>query len=316
VLHSVHFVDVASAGMTRATKCTLAAAPDPPPYKPEVRSSATTIAFLAARAVAGIEDATDTVYRRTLELPHGHGVLELRLAADGAAAPDGAPNPERALVARPVVVADPGDRASAEAACRRLLGSEAAAEAADAHLAADPHLGPLVAARPRWRVPGTVDGGELAVRAVLGQQVSLAAARRLAARLVADAGETVSAPDGSLTHVWPRPEGVVEAAGSMPMPRARQLALAALACALAAGELHLDPGADPAETRRRLLELPGIGPWTAEYVAMRALGDADAWLPTDVGVRHGLARLGIGPEAADAWRPFRAHAVAHLWASL
>ena len=119
-------------------------------------------------------------------------------------------------------------------------------------------------------MPGTVDGGELAVRAVLGQQISLAAARTLAGRLVAAAGDPLAEPHGALTHLWPRPEAIAEAASSLPMPRARQRTLAALAGALADG-LRLDPAA--------LLELPGIGPWTASYVAMRALGDPDAWLP-------------------------------------
>ncbi len=172
---------------------------------------------------------------------------------------------------------------------RRLAGSEPAA--ADAHLARDPYLGPLVAARPGLRMPGTVDGGELAVRAVLGQQVSLAAARTLAGRLVAAAGEPLAEPHGALTHLWPRPEAIAEAAPRMPMPRTRQRTLAVLAGALAGG-LRLEPGTDPAAARAALLELPGIGPWTAEYVAMRALGDPDAWLPTDLGVRHGLAAAG------------------------
>jgi AraC family transcriptional regulator, regulatory protein of adaptative response / DNA-3-methyladenine glycosylase II len=110
--------------------------------------------------------------------------------------------------------------------------------------------------------------------------------------------------------VWPRPEAVAAVAGSLPVPQARRRAIAALAEALAAGELPLAPGADPVAARARLLELPGIGPWTAEYVAMRALADPDAWLPTDLGVRRGLARLGVGVEAG---RPFRAHAVMHLW---
>ena len=193
----------------------------------------------------------------------------------------------------------------------RLAGADPAA--ADAHLAGDPHLGPLIAARPGLRMPGTVDGGELAIRAVLGQQVSLAAARTLAGGLVAAAGEPLDEPAGSLTHLWPVPEAIEEAASALPMPRARQRAVAALAGALAAG-LRLEPGAEGA--REQLLELPGIGPWTAEYIAMRALGDADAWLPTDVGVRHGLARIGAPLEAADAWRPYRTHAVRHLWAAL
>jgi AraC family transcriptional regulator, regulatory protein of adaptative response / DNA-3-methyladenine glycosylase II len=194
-------------------------------------------------------------------------------------------------------------------AARPIHGADPAA--AEAHLARDRYLGPLVAARPGLRVPGTVDGGELAIRAVLGQQVSLAAARTLAARMVAAVGEPLPAPVGSLTHAWPEPAAIVEYAPSMAMPRSRQRALAAMAGALADG-LVLERGAD---ARAELLALPGIGPWTAEYIAMRALGDPDAWMPTDIGVRHGLARIGAGPEAAEAWRPFRAHAVVHLWAS-
>lgn len=189
-------------------------------------------------------------------------------------------------------------------AARPILGADPAA--ADAHLRRDPVLGPLVARRPGVRVPGTVDGGELAIRAVLGQQVSLAAARTLAARLVALAGEPLPVPVGTLTHSWPRPEAIAEVASSLPMPRSRQRAIAALAEALAGG-MTLE--------REHLLALPGIGPWTAEYVAMRALGDPDAWMPTDLGVRHGLARLGVGVDAADSWRPYRAHAVMHLWSA-
>jgi AraC family transcriptional regulator of adaptative response / DNA-3-methyladenine glycosylase II len=253
-----------------------------------------TVGFLAARAVQGVEDASDGAYRRTLRLEHGAGRLELpsgRVQAD-----------------------DPRDRAAAEAARRRLAGADPAE--ADAHLGADPVLGPLIARRPGLRVPGTVDGGERAIRAVLGQQGSLAAARTLAGRLVAAAGEPLRPRAGALTHLWPRPQAVAAAAHTMPMPRSRQRALAALAGALAAGDLPLDPGVDRAETRRRLLGLPGIGPWTADYVAMRALADPDAWLPGDVGVRRAIARLGAPADAAERWRPFRAHAVVHLWASL
>jgi AraC family transcriptional regulator of adaptative response / DNA-3-methyladenine glycosylase II len=161
-------------------------------------------------------------------------------------------------------------------------------------------------------MPGTVDGAELAIRAVLGQQVSLGAARSLAGRLVAAAGEPLDEPVGSLTHLWPIPEAIVEAAPGLPMPRARQRTIAALAQALADG-LRLEPGHD---AREELLGFPGIGPWTAEYIAMRASGDPDAWLPTDVGVRRGLARVGAPPGAPEAWRPYRTHAVRHLWASL
>jgi AraC family transcriptional regulator, regulatory protein of adaptative response / DNA-3-methyladenine glycosylase II len=220
--------------------------------------------FLAPRAVPGIEEVVDGVYRRT-------------------------------FAGRVIDLDDP--------AARPILGADPAA--ADAHLRRDPVLGPLVAARPGLRVPGTVDGGELAIRAVLGQQVSVAAARTIAGRLVAMAGEPLSEPVGGLTHSWPRPEAIAEVAPTLPMPRSRQRAIAALAAALSDGM--------PLE-REHLLQLPGIGPWTAEYVALR-LGDPDAWMPTDLGVRHGLARLGVGADAADAWRPYRAHAVMYLWAS-
>jgi AraC family transcriptional regulator, regulatory protein of adaptative response / DNA-3-methyladenine glycosylase II len=236
--------------------------------------------FLAARAVPGVEAVEGGVFRRTVRLPHGPGVISLG----------------------GVVAADERDRPAAEVAVHRLAGSDPSV--ADAHLARDRYLGPLVAARPGLRMPGTVDGGELAVRAVLGQQISVAAARTLAGRLVALAGEPLAEPQGALTHLWPRPEAIAEVADRMPMPRSRQRTLAALAAALADGL---------AFERTALLELPGIGPWTADYILMR-LGDQDAWLPTDLGVRRGLERLGVGEEAAEAWRPYRAHAVRHLWA--
>ena len=210
-----------------------------------------------------------------------------------------------------VIAADPRDQPEAERAIARLNGPDPAA--ADEHLARDRFLGPLIAARPHLRMPGTVDGGELAVRAVLGQQVSLAAARTLAGRLAAEAGDALPEPVGALTRTWPRPEAIAEAAPRMPMPRSRITALIALARALTGG-LDLEPGADPAATRAALLELPGVGPWTAEYVAMRALADPDAWLPTDLGVRRGLARIGATARDAERWRPHRAHAVRHLWA--
>ena len=236
----------------------------------------------------GIEEVVAGRYRRTVRLPHGPAVI----GVDGS------------------IVADPRDEGTADAAAERLTGPDPAA--ADAHLRGDPHLGPLIAARPGLRMPGTVDGSELAIRAVLGQQVSLAAARALAGRLVAAAGEPLDQPIGSLTHLWPAPAAIAEVAPTLPMPRARQHTIAALATALAGG-LRLTPGDD---AREQLLDIPGIGPWTAEYIAMRALGDPDAWLPTDVGVRHGLARIGARPEHAEAWRPHRTHAVRHLWAAL
>jgi AraC family transcriptional regulator of adaptative response / DNA-3-methyladenine glycosylase II len=187
-------------------------------------------------------------------------------------------------------------------------------------LGPDPLIGPLVRAAPGLRVPGSVDGAELAVRAILGQQVSVPAARTAAGRLVAEYGEALSRPRGAVTALFPAPDvlGALDP-GLLPMPRARAAALVGLCQALAGGDLRLDVGADREESVCRLMALPGIGPWTAGYVAMRALGDPDVFLAEDLGVRHALRRLG-GParprEAralAAAWAPWRSYASQHLW---
>jgi AraC family transcriptional regulator of adaptative response / DNA-3-methyladenine glycosylase II len=184
-------------------------------------------------------------------------------------------------------------------------------------------LGALVRRAPGRRVVGHVDGHELAVRAVLGQQVSLRGARTLAGRLVSSYGEPLRRPLGAVTHLFPSAKTLADAdPDRMAMPLARRSALLTLSRALASGELVIDAGADRADARRRLLALPGIGPWTTEYIAMRALRDPDAFLPSDLGVRHALERLGhdARPAAAEAlserWRPYRAYAMAHLWGSL
>jgi len=207
--------------------------------------------------------------------------------------------------------------------CRRLLDLDADPWAVADVLGADPLLAPLVRAAPGRRVPGHVDGAELAVRAVLGQQISVAGARTLAGRFVAAVGEPLERSDGGLTHLFPTAAAIVDADPSLfAMPASRQRALRALTASLASGELALDPGADRAETFARLVALPGIGPWTASYVAMRALGDPDAFLPSDLGVRHAVERLGHAGDPAsisalaEAWRPWRAYALQHLWASL
>jgi AraC family transcriptional regulator, regulatory protein of adaptative response / DNA-3-methyladenine glycosylase II len=162
---------------------------------------------------------------------------------------------------------------------------------------------------------------------VLGQQVSVAAARRLGARLTDVYGKPVGhlpgSPVAALTHCFPDPDTIAAAdPDSLPMPRARARALVGLAAALASGDVSLDPGADRDEAERRLLALPGIGRWTTGYIRMRALSDPDAFMPTDVGVRHGLAALGAPsqPEAAtrqaESWRPWRSYALQHLWAQI
>ena len=271
-------------------------------------------AFLALRAVPGIEELREGAYRRTLRLAHGHGVAEL---SDGGG-----------HVACVLRLADLRDLGSAVQRCRRLLDLDADPVAVAAHLAGDPLLAPLVASAPGRRVPGHVDGTELAARAVLGQQVSVAGARTLARRLVERLGDPLAIGDegagtGALTLLFPGADAIADADPAIfAMPRSRGAALVGVARAIAAGDLDLEPGADREAAVARLLALRGIGPWTASYVAMRALADPDAFLPTDLGVIHALRALGepTGARAvtarAEAWRPWRSYAMQHLWATL
>ena len=181
----------------------------------------------------------------------------------------------------------------------------------------------MVRACPGRRVPGAVDGFELAVRAVLGQQISVAGARTLAGRLVAAVGPPLAEREGGLTHAFPDADAVAGVPDeALAMPQRRCATLRSLAAAVAGGQLDLDPGADRAATEAALLAQAGIGPWTASYVAMRALGDPDAFLPADLGVRHALEGLGVSGDPASAaaasqeWRPWRSYAVMHLWSTL
>ncbi len=282
------------------------------PYR-EPLDAGSLLGFLGARAVPGIESYEGGVYRRTLRLPRGAGTVALSAG-------------ERRI--RCVLrLEDLRDLGAAVQRCRRLLDLDADPVAVAEALASDAALAPLVRRRPGLRVPGSVDGPELAVRAVLGQQVSVAGAGTLAGRLVDSRGETLpealAEPDGGLTHLFPGPASLVGLElGEIGVPAARYGALVGLARALELGELTLDPGADRDEAHRRLLALRGIGPWTASYIAMRALGDPDAFLPTDLGVREALARLGRRGDPrnletlAGSWRPWRSYAVQYLWASL
>jgi AraC family transcriptional regulator of adaptative response / DNA-3-methyladenine glycosylase II len=280
--------------------------------------AAATIAFLGARAVSGIELLDGDTYHRTLRLPRGTGTVALRPGGRGAA-----------HVQAVLRLADLRDLTAAVSRCRRLLDLDSDPEAVDADLASDPLLRPLVAALPGLRVPGTVDPAELAVRAVIGQQVSVAGARTVAAHLVAAAGTSLprpAAPAGGagghadLPRLFPTPEEILAAGdGALRMPASRQRTVRALARALADRHLVLDAGSDPEEAEARLREIPGIGPWTAAYVRLRGLGDPDAFLASDLGVRRALERLGQPAGAADAeraaarWRPWRAYATLHLW---
>ena len=258
---------------------------------------------LAATSVPGVEEIRDGAYRRTLRLAHGTGFVSLTPAPDH--------------IACRLRLADVRDLPSAIARCRRLLDLDADPEAVTDALEADDTLGALVRKAPGRRIPRTVDEREMAIRAVLGQQVSTSAARTLAARLTVAHGEGVEDPDGALTHLFPSVEQLASAdPATFPMPASRQRCLSALATRLADGDIWLDPGADWDRARAQLAAVPGIGPWTCEIVAMRGLGDPDAFPAADGGVRAALAQLGLRPGDADRWRPWRSYATQYLWAAL
>ncbi|MEU6016388.1 AlkA N-terminal domain-containing protein [Streptomyces sp. NPDC047515] len=261
---------------------------------------------LAATAVPGVEEWRDGGYRRTLTLRYGHGLVALT------------PHPDH--IGCRLLLTDPRDLTLAISRCRWLLDLDADPVAVDDQLRSDPSLAPLVDKAPGRRVPRTVDGAEFAVRAVLGQQVSTAAARTHAARLVTAHGLPVDDPEGGLTHLFPTPEAL---AGLDPeqlaLPRSRRTTLTTLVTALADGTLRLGTDSDWEKARVELAALPGFGPWTVDVIAMRALGDPDAFLPTDLGIRRAAGELGLPstPAAltarAAAWRPWRAYAVQYLW---
>jgi AraC family transcriptional regulator, regulatory protein of adaptative response / DNA-3-methyladenine glycosylase II len=276
------------------------------PYRGPMAGGAL-LEFLARRAVAGIEQLTERGYRRSLRLAGGAGVVELE--------------PGEGHFSARYWLEDPRDLDEGVRRSRMLLDLDADPRAVQAALGHDRLLGPLVQSTPGLRVPRHVDADELAVRAVLGQQISVAGAATVAGRLVSQYGERLRAPCDRVTHLFPSVRMLDSAEPErLPMPRARARALTALAGALARRELVLDPAGDRDVARRGLLALPGIGPWTAGYVAMRGLGDSDVFLASDLGVRRALERLGAdrSPRAAanlaERWRPYRAYAFQHLLA--
>ncbi|MFJ2256875.1 AlkA N-terminal domain-containing protein [Streptomyces sp. NPDC087844] len=263
---------------------------------------------LVATAVPGVEEWRDGAYRRTLRLPYGRGVVALT------------PKPDH--IGCRLTLSDLRDLTVAISRCRRMLDLDADPVAIDDQLRTDPVLAPLVDKAPGRRVPRTVDEAEFAVRAVLGQQVSTAAARTHAGRLVTAHGETVDDPEGGLTHLFPSVEALAALdPEALAMPATRRTTLTTLVGQLADGTLNLGVEGDWAETRARLLALPGFGPWTVEVIAMRALGDPDAFPATDLGIRYAARELSLPstPAALTAraadWRPWRAYAVQYLWAT-
>jgi AraC family transcriptional regulator, regulatory protein of adaptative response / DNA-3-methyladenine glycosylase II len=263
---------------------------------------------LVATGVPGVEEWRDGAYRRTVRLPHGPGIIAL--------------SPGTGAIGCRLALADRRDVPAALALSRFLLDLDADPVTVDGLLRTDPRLAALVDRAPGRRVPRTADGAEFAIRAVLGQQVSTAAARTHAGRLVRAHGEPIRDPDGGLTHLFPQPAALAELdPATLAVPGARRRALIGLIHALGSGAIEIAPDGDWDRIRAQLHALPGIGPWTVETVAMRALGDPDAFIPTDLGVRVLAGALGLpttpGALTAHAagWRPWRAYAVQYLWAS-
>jgi len=262
--------------------------------------------FLRQRAIPGLESVADGCYFRALSLDGVHGSISIQL---------GEKNALRAGIRVPKLSIVP----SIIARLRRVFDLAADPLAIAAHLTKDPLLAPLVAKRPGLRVPGAWDGFELAIRAVLGQQISVTAAVRLAARLVATYGEPMKVPVAALTHLFPRPEVLATAdLTKLGMPRSRAATLSAVAAAVAADPEVFGVNCGLEEAVQRLRAIRGVGEWTAQYIAMRALSWPDAFPHTDLGVMKALGETGARRvlAAGEAWRPWRAYAVMHLWQSL
>ena len=258
-------------------------------------------AFVAARAVPGVEAWDGQTFHRALSLPGGDGVAALT-PGDGA------------TVRAVFELADGGDLDEAVRRVRRLLDLDAEPMVIDASLGADDVLAPLVATAPGLRVGGSVDPFETAVRAVIGQQISVAGARTVAGRIVASAGRPLVVGGGPVTHRFPTPAALARIDPALlPMPMSRRRTIVQLATRVEAGQVVLDHDVARDDAEAMLLAVPGIGPWTAGYVRMRGLGDPDVFLPTDLGVKVGLQRLGVDADHATQWRPWRTYALHHVW---
>jgi AraC family transcriptional regulator of adaptative response / DNA-3-methyladenine glycosylase II len=278
--------------------------PYQPPYDWEAMAG-----WFAKRAIPGVEQVRDGVYARTIALDGQFGILRVEPASGDAL---------RATIRFPDLAALPRIRAR----LRRMFDLAADSSSIGEHLATDPLLAPLVAARPGLRVPGVWDGFELAIRAVLGQQITVVAARTLAGRLVATCGHALKQPDGTLSHAFPTPAALASAdLSKLGVPRSRAAALHAVAAAAVADpELFRDRG-ELEDAVKRLREIRGVGEWTAQYIALRQMRQPDAFPATDLGILRGLSvQTGRKSEVrdllsrAERWRPWRAYAAQHLWA--
>jgi len=275
-------------------------------------------AFLRARAIPGVETVTaDGRYLRSIALDETAGTIEVR-RSEGRDA--------RTLEAT-ISLADDSRLPEVVERLKVMFDLAADVRAIEAHLSQDALLRPIVARRPGLRVPGTWSGYELAVRAILGQQITVAGATTLASRLVKRFGDGIT-PDGGdtvpgITHLFPSPERLADAdVAAIGMPRARALAIQTVARAALQTPQLFEPAVDRAGSISALRALPGIGEWTAQYIAMRALRDPDAFPAGDIGLIRALAGTGgVRPSErevarlAEPWRPWRAYAAVHLWAN-
>ncbi len=268
------------------------------------------LGFLAARACPGVEWIDGRRYLRTAAIGKHRGWLAVTPGQRGNAL-----RVELSATMAPVLV-------PLLARLKRLFDVSAHPQQIEHHLSRDPLLRPILAANPGMRVPGAFDGFEAAVRAILGQQVSVKGATTLAGRYAAAFGEPIETPHAALRHLTPAASRIAETSVAglrqIGMVNTRADSIHALAEAVAGGMLRLEPGADVTAAMDQLKELRGIGDWTAHYIAMRALGWPDAFPHDDLGVRKALGMLPARKilEAAEAWSPWRAYAVMALWKSL
>lgn len=283
-------------------------------------NGAALLAFLAARAVAGIEVVHGETYSRTLRLPKGNGTVALDMPGIPPEPGSAPAQYGRIFVTATLTLDHIADLAPAVARCRRLIDADADPVGIADTLGADPALADAVAAAPGLRLPGAVDGPEIVMRALVGQQVSVAAARTALGKLTMAAGDTLSSPIPGLTHLFPSPRMIAElGVDAIAGPRRRAAAIAAAAADMASGALVVDSGRVTAGLTADLVARAGIGPWTAGYVAMRVLGDPDVLLTGDLAMCNGAAALGIPSDAkaltrhAERWRPFRSYAGMYLW---
>ncbi|MGJ4843103.1 AlkA N-terminal domain-containing protein [Leifsonia sp. Le1] len=268
------------------------------------------LGFLGARSIAGVESGDAETYSRALALPHGPAVVRLTLGG----------TPTAPHVECDATLADVADLAPLVARVRRLLDLDADAAAIDAALSADPALAASVSAAPGRRVPGAVDAEEIVFRALIGQQISVPAARTALTRLTDALGRPLDL--GGFTRLFPTAADIAAHGRQVLRGPARRIdTIVNTAAAIASGELVIDVGESREELEARLTALPGIGPWTAGYIAMRVLGSPDILLTSDLAIRQGAAKLGLPGDAkalavyGARWAPWRSYAGMHLWRS-